>query len=133
MGIPTVTISSSEFVGLAKDTAIGQGAADVSFVIVPHPMGMIPLAEIKKKAENTFPEVLKALTEWKPTAKLPPMKPPYPAGRLKFIGTIQDVNETFFATGMSLGLPIIPPTPERVEKMLKGTSRKPDEILGFVP
>jgi hypothetical protein len=59
MGIPTVTVSSSEFVGLAKDTALGQGAADFSFVVVPHPMGMIPMAEIIKKAEAAFPEILR--------------------------------------------------------------------------
>jgi len=133
MGIPTVTVTTTEFLSLTKDTALSQGAADLSFVVVPHPMGMIPLAEIKKRAENAFPDILKALTKWEPTAKLPPMKPAYPGERLKFIGTIQDVNDAFLATGMSLGLPIIPPTPERVAKMLKGTSRSPDEILGLVP
>jgi hypothetical protein len=133
MGIPTVTVTTTEFHSLARDTALGQGAADLSFVVVPHPMGMTPVPEIEKKAENAFPEVLKALTEWRPTAKLPAMKPTYPAERLKFLGTLRDVNNAFFVTGMSLGLPIIPPVPEQVEKMLKGTSRKPDEILGLVP
>jgi len=133
MGIPTVTISSSEFIGLAKDTAIGQGAADLSFVIVPHPMGMIPLEEIRKKADLVFPEVLRMAIEWKPAAKLPPMKPVYPAGRLKWKGTVEDINRIFFEKGLSLGLPILPPTPERVAKVLKGTSRRPDELLGMVP
>ena len=133
MGIPTVTISSSEFIGLAKDTALGQGAADLSFVIVPHPMGMIPQAEIRKKAEMVFPEILKMATEWKPQAKLPPMKPVYPAGRLRFQGSVEDINRIFFEKGLSLGLPILPPTPDRVAKILKGTNRKPDELLGMVP
>jgi hypothetical protein len=133
MGFPTVTISSSEFIGLAKDTAIGQGAADLSFVIVPHPMGMIPLEEIKKKADLVFPEILRMATEWKPEVKLPPMKPVYPAGKLKFKGSVEEFNKLFFEKGLSLGLPVLPPTPERVAEILKGTSRKPDELLGMVP
>ena len=133
LGIPTVTISSSEFVSLAKDTALGQGATDLSFVTVPHPMGMIPLTEIQKKAEIVFPEILRGATEWKPEAKLPPIKPVYPAEKIKFKGTIEEVNASFFEKGLSLGLPIIPPTPERVAKMLRGTTRKANEVLGMVP
>jgi hypothetical protein len=133
MGIPTVTISSSEFVGLAKDTALGQGAADVSFVVVPHPMGMIPVAEIIKKAEAAFPEILRAATEWKPESKMPPMKPVYPTKRLTFEGTAEEINAWFLKKGFSLGLPVFPPTPETVANLLKGTTRKADELLGMVP
>ena len=133
MGVPTVTVATTEFIALGKTTALSQGAADVCFVVVSHPMGMISLDEIKKKADTAFPEILKVSTQWKPTAKLPPMKPPYPAERFKFKGTGQDVSRLFFDKGWSLGLPIIPPTPERVARMLKGTSRKPDEVIGIVP
>jgi hypothetical protein len=35
--------------------------------------------------------------------------------------------------GFSLDLPILPPTPERVAKILKGTTRRPDEVIGMVP
>lgn len=31
------------------------------------------------------------------------------------------------------GLPVVPPTPERVETMLTGTGRDPQELLGMVP
>jgi hypothetical protein len=61
------------------------------------------------------------------------MKPPYPAERFKFKGTGEDVNNLFFEKGWSMGLPAIPPTPERVAALLKGTSRKPDEVIGIVP
>lgn len=133
LGIPTVTIATTEFLGLSKNTALSQGAADMCFLVVAHPMGMIPLGDIQKKAKDAFPEILKAATEWKPVAKLPPMKPPYPAERFTFKGTVEDLNKFFFEKGWSLGLPIIPPTPERVAKMLKGTSHKPDEVVWIVP
>ena len=133
LGIPTVTIATTEFISLAKDTALSQGAADACFVVVPHPMGMIPLAEIRKKADDAIPEILKAATQWKPVAKLPPMKAAYPAERFKFRGTGEDVSRLFFDKRWSMGLPIIPPTPERVAKMLKGTTRKPNEVIGLIP
>ena len=55
-----MTIATTEFVGLAKDTALSQGVADDVFVTVPHPIGMRPVAEIRKKAEKAFPGILKA-------------------------------------------------------------------------
>jgi hypothetical protein len=126
-------VATSEFIGIAKDTAMSQGAMDASFVVVPHPMGMIPLVEIRKMADNAFPEILKAATAWQPKAdaKLA-AKPPYPAATLKFKGTGKDVNDLFFKNGWSLGVPIIPPTPERVAEMLKGTRHKPDEVVGLI-
>ena len=109
----------------------GMGAADMAFVVVQHPMGMIKEDEIRAKADAAFPDILKAATQWKPQrTKLPGLgKPPYPAERIRFKGTYEEVNKMFWERGWSLGLPIIPPTPERVAEMLKGTSHKPDEIV----
>src|SRR5271157_6482533 len=133
MGIPTVTITTTEFVDLAKDTAMSQGVPDAPFVVVPHPMGMIPEAEIQKKAENAFAEIVKTATLWKPSGKLPEMKPAYPTERVTFRGSAEELNSLFFTKGWSLGLPLVPPTPDRVKEMLKGTSLKPDYVIGKVP
>jgi hypothetical protein len=46
---------------------------------------------------------------------------------------VEDINKIFFEKGLSLGLPILPPTSDRVAEILKGTSRKADELLGMVP
>jgi hypothetical protein len=131
--IPTITMSSSDFIGLSKSAASSVGVADLCFVVVPHPFGGLSLDQIRAKADAAFPEILKAATEWKPTAKLSPSKPPYPAQRIKFKGTVNDLNKMFFKKGWSLGLPIVPPTPELVKEILKGTSRKPNEVLWEVP
>jgi hypothetical protein len=134
LGIPTITITTTEFVGLAKDTALSLGAADSCLVVVPHPMGMISLPEITKKAEKVFPEILRVATGWAPKATDRVLaKPAYPAEILRFNGTEKDVNDLFFKNGWSLGVPIISPTPERVKEMLKGTSHRPDEVVALVP
>jgi hypothetical protein len=96
-------------------------------------MGMIPVDEIRQHTEQLFPEIMKAATQWKPTVKLAPMKAAYPADRFKFTGTGSDVSKLFWDKKWSMGLPILPPTSERVAEMLKGTTRKPDDVIGIVP
>ena len=49
------------------------------------------------------------------------------------IGHAEDPVEACFARGWTDGLPVVPPTPERVLRMLSGTRRAPDEIIGSIP
>jgi len=111
----------------------GGGVGDMAFVAVPHPVGGTSPEAVRSKADAAFPEILRAATQWKPAAKLPPSQAPYPAQRFKLKGTVEDVNRVFFEKGWSLGLPIVPPTPEAVSRMLKGTNRHGGEILWEVP
>jgi hypothetical protein len=45
----------------------------------------------------------------------------------------EDIMEACFERGWSDGLPVVPPTPLRVMRMLSGTDRKPAETIGQVP
>ena len=45
---------------------------------------------------------------------------------------LDELIEFFHARRWSDGLPVVPPTRERVERMLSGTSRKPDEVVANV-
>ena len=49
------------------------------------------------------------------------------------VGDWDDPVETAYDRGWSDGLPVVPPTDERILRMLGGTSRKPEEIVGPVP
>ncbi len=49
------------------------------------------------------------------------------------VDEMSDPIEVAFERGWSDGLPVVPPTPERVWRMLQGTERKPDEIVGIIP
>ncbi len=49
------------------------------------------------------------------------------------LGDDEDEEEAMFARGWSDGLPLVPPTEERVLRMLDATSRDPQEVLGLVP
>lgn len=47
--------------------------------------------------------------------------------------SLEAVNDWFYDQGWTDGLPIIPPTAERVEKLLAWTDRDPQHELGPVP
>src|SRR5215470_3901029 len=49
------------------------------------------------------------------------------------IGADEDEQEAMYGRGWSDGLPLVPPTEERVLRMLDGTARDPQEVLGLVP
>jgi hypothetical protein len=57
-----------------------------------------------------------------------PYLPPRPP-RIAMEGTEDQIQKHFYDSSWTDGLPIIVPTEEKVAWMLKGTSRKPDEIV----
>lgn len=104
------------------------------YVEVPHPIGMLPKAEVEAKVDKAFDDIIKASTTWKATkAAGEAAVKPYPARRIKFKGTYADLNDLFAKRKWSLNLPVVPPTPEKVAEMLKGTKRSPEEVLWVVP
>jgi hypothetical protein len=46
---------------------------------------------------------------------------------------LDDTHELLFAMGWTDGLPVVPPTPVRVLRMLDGTDRSSDEVVAVVP
>ena len=131
LGIPTITIVTDQFLGLGRATMESVGLADMAFVVTTHPLGTIPLDEVLAKVDLLFPELLKAATDWVPgRTEIPAAnRPPYPAERITFSGTYADLNYKFYDEGWSLGLPIVPPTVEEVEEMLKVAGRQPYEVV----
>ncbi len=45
----------------------------------------------------------------------------------------EDAIEACFERGWSDGLPLVPPTEARVQRMLAGTTRSPDQVIGLMP
>ena len=55
------------------------------------------------------------------------------ASRRVVFGAEEDEFEAAYARGWSDGLPVVPPTAERVFRMLQGTTRDPHEVVALVP
>jgi hypothetical protein len=66
----------------------------------------------------------------------PPQAGSFPEVRIEKVQVKKDafseVNELFYARGWTDGLPIVPPTRERVEEMLKGSDLSPDFLITYV-
>ena len=55
------------------------------------------------------------------------------AARRVDVADVEDEFEAMFDRGWTDGLPVIPPTEERVMRMLQGTTRSPSDIVAVVP
>lgn len=97
--------------------------------IVGHP-GAQSVAEVRANAARvTAAEVIANLTVQPDEIELPPE----PAtGEVIFSGSFEEVNEYFLEAELSDGLPIYPPTQEKIDAFLAFTPRDPDETLGIV-
>ncbi len=49
------------------------------------------------------------------------------------IGMGDDLHEFLFDQGLTDGLPVVPPTPERVLRMLEGTTRDAQDLVAVIP
>jgi hypothetical protein len=140
LGIPTVNIVYDTFMPVAKKRIVSATEA------MPH-MRMISVPIVNQDAKNavalaTVPKIVEALTkplteQEKYSGKFELPKQP----RIAFTGTLDQVQEFFLGDPTKYvssaphseytdGLPVIPPTADRVARMLKGTRHKPDEVVG---
>jgi hypothetical protein len=124
-GIPGVSVVFNTHVEDAKG-ATESVASPVRWVAVPYP----PKSITAKQMEGVMEQIVKALTA-PPTAveqktgMYKPQKPP----RFAVSGKLSDVEDYFYNKGWTDGLPIIPPTEDKVKAMLKGTKHAPGEIV----
>jgi hypothetical protein len=54
------------------------------------------------------------------------------ASRTLELGSEEDPHEAMFTRGWTDGLPVVPPTPERVREMLATTQREPGEVIADI-
>jgi len=112
--------------------ARGAGVPDVPVVEYPGAVG-VDHAEIRDKIKNVlFDRIVNALTKpVKSTAQRQLGK--WDSKAEVFKGSFDQVNDHFFEKEWTDGLPIIPPTMERVEQFLRYTDRSPDEVIAVLP
>ena len=65
-GIPTVTIATSAFEELTKSTMEEHGISEMALVVVEHPIAGHNEEATRRKAEEAFPTIVEASTQWQP-------------------------------------------------------------------
>jgi hypothetical protein len=115
-GIPAAVLGTDAFLSLAQATAAKHGVPHLPVVTVPHPIGGIDPKLVVDKAEAVVEEVLAALTR----DPAPPAAVATAAGAT--VLDAPDDLDAFQAWAMaerwSDGLPVLPPTPVRVARLL---------------
>jgi hypothetical protein len=138
MGIPAAPMVTIAFKDLAQTNCAKRGMPLQRIAYTPHPVWgktdeqMYAYLDGNDPVHNTplMKEVVDSLTRpvTAEEAKTGTVTPP--VGAPTFVDTADNLQQYFLDNGMTDTMPIIIPTQEKVDAMLKGTSHKPDEVVG---
>jgi hypothetical protein len=125
-------LGTDAFLSLARAQAAKLGLPHLAVALVPHPVGGIDPALVRGKAEAIVDEVLAALTR-------DPVAPSrvQPSGGAALVDAPDDLD-AFQVWAMdarwSDGLPVLPPTTERVDRLVGArTGRRSELIAALAP
>jgi len=127
--VPCVVLGTDEFSPLARAQVTAKGLPGLPVVTVSHPIGGIPAATVAAKAAGIVERVLRGLT-----TNPEPDASPAPGDR-QVVDAPSDLDEFqgwLMDREWGDGLPAIPPTRERVARMLAVTRRRPDEVAAIL-
>ena len=131
MGVPTASIIGSGFLKQAEVILKGIGVPLAIGVYPGAPMVDSEAELIRKVEESLAPGLLKGLTGDAPVDADKGSEPQ--PGSVVFSGDYDAVQEYFYKNLWTDGLPVTPPTQERVDTFLRFTDRKADEVLRVIP
>jgi hypothetical protein len=129
-----VALASEDFEPVTKSGALAFGvidlaAADVSYAAMRGVMDVRPFID-----QSLIENVISALTTWKP------MPPPeakdiqtFAVSGVDYADAIDKFNRLFLDNNWGDGLPLVPPTLNRVQWLLTGSDRSPDQKIGKIP
>jgi hypothetical protein len=122
--VPAVVLGTDVFASLGRTAAAALGLPHLPLVTVAHPIGGVEASAVAARAERIVGDVLDALTR--------DPSPPAPAefsrvAKLEAPDDLDAFQEFALAQGWGDGLPVLPPTAERVARILGG--RKGAEVV----
>ena len=132
MGIPTVTLTRNEFVGVVRNAVSGIGLApDTAMVTFPTPM-FLPDADLTALTQRKN-EFYNALTQWTSTKMRAGAGTMLSVEGETYEDALSRANELFIANSWGDGLPLWPATQERVNWILRGSALPRAQVLGKFP
>jgi len=127
--VSCVVLGTDEFSQLARAQVTAKGLPGLPVVTVSHPIGGIPAAAVAAKAEGIVDRVLRGLTT-NPDADMSPS-----GGDTQLVEAPPDIDDFqgwLMERGWGDGLPAIPPTRERVARMLAVMRGRADEVAAIL-
>jgi hypothetical protein len=137
-GVPSVAVHTQAFVRLAKSVAIVNGMPRMRQAFVPQPVVDRSAADLRRYIEGNDPvsqrpfmrEVIEGLSGALTDEDLKSVSFERSTPRLLDPDTEENLHRLFSENRWTDFSPIVLPTEERVERMLKGTSQPPDKVVG---
>lgn len=134
LGIPTTVVTRQGFTQVVANAYSGFGFPTEAPVVEEFPNAMFLSGSDLTPLTKHFDSLVAALTIWQPKIKA---KGVYPAAPVTVRGTdyqaaLDHMNALFLKNLWGDGLPLMPPTAERVSWLMKGTDLPPDTVVASV-
>jgi hypothetical protein len=135
-GIPAVGIAARSFARAWQSCVDGWGQPSTAFVTIPHATTGQQADFIRRMVDEQIDEIIQGLTTLPATAGNGRSSRQDGQATETFTIEMDDtpdgldtVNRFLAERDWSDGIPVIPPTPAAVERMLKGTRRAPQDVV----
>jgi hypothetical protein len=141
-GIPAVGYTAAIFDEDARFSTEAFGVPEACPVIVPECFSNKTTQQIYEMVDDAMSDVVECLTRDVEVLDVPPQFDGVvrdSAPQLVFEGrdlmdAFDNMQAAFVDNGWSDGMPLVPPTPEKVERMISASGRDGDEVVGlFAP
>jgi hypothetical protein len=139
-GVPTVSIASAGFETDTLATCRAFGMPLAPYVVVPDVITAISPERSADSISEQIDGIIRGLTNPAQEVKAEDegdAENRVPGPDLEYSGdgldSYIDFNRDYLDRGWGDGFPLFPPTRERVDAMLGGTTLAPDEVIGILP
>ena len=129
-GVPTSSLVCEGFVGQAATTSSGLGMPNLPAAMVPGHVDVQSPEELRENVSAVTVDAVIGNLTVQPGEAFAPTEPG--PREIVFEGSSEEVNRLFYENEWSDGLPIVPPTLERVEAFLRFAGRDADETIGVL-
>jgi hypothetical protein len=134
--VPTLTIVTERFTNLARAVMESLERPDLRWLVIPHPFGGLPEADVRSRAVAVAEQISETLKATKmPVEQVARIEGTLTAPPLLDLTFSEDDGPSRSLEDLELtdGLPVIVPTPDRVQRMLEFALLDPDLEVGPIP
>ena len=133
IGIPSVTVGAPTFIAQIHSTGVNRGVPVLRTAEYPGAFASHSTQELLKNTQETvFPQIVEGLTKEITQAEIDlyANDGKRPFDEIVYYGSYEEIQEFCQVNGWTDGLPVVPPTDEKVRHYLQFTPYAADTILG---
>ena len=127
-----MTVCSTAFTAMGAAQARSLGHPDLPIAVIPHPFGNRTRAEVRGMAESCADDIVRLMREAGAAPAIVRRDTVARAALVEVPDELEELNRFFHERRWGDGMPVVPPTAERVERMLRHTRRAPTDIVASI-